>query len=135
MAAFEWDIRYSTGNAIIDKQHEELFKVVKRLNEAFRCGCGHPEIGQMLEFLSNYAKEHFEVEEAFMARIAFPDQQAHRLEHRVMNQKVMELQNRYHFDDPTVGMAASQFLYKWLRHHILQKDFAYISYARETRQR
>lgn len=134
MAAFEWDVRYSTGNAIIDKQHQELFKVVRRLNEAFKQGRGHQEIGQMLDFLSSYAKEHFDVEEAYMARIAFPDQRAHRLEHRVMSQKVLDLQNRYHFEDPSAGMAASQFLYEWLRDHILQKDFAYITHARETRQ-
>jgi len=134
MAVFEWDERYSTGIPAIDRQHQELFKAVRRLHEAFKRGRGHREVGALLAFLTNYALEHFEMEEAYMSQIGFPDLRAHRLEHRVMTQKVLELQGRYDFDDPTAGMAASQFLYEWLREHILQKDFAYISHARETRQ-
>lgn len=134
MAAFEWDERYSTGIPVIDQQHQELFKAVRRLHDAFKHGRGQREVGVVLDFLSAYTREHFEAEEAYMTRIAFPELRTHRLEHQVMTEKVRDLQNRYYFDDPTAGMAASQFLYEWLRDHVLQKDFSYITYARETRQ-
>jgi hemerythrin len=134
MAIFEWDEQYSTGIPSIDKQHQELFQAVRRLNEAFKAGRGLQEVGQVLAFLSTYTREHFEAEEAYMAKIRFPDQLSHRLEHRVMTRKVEEFQQRYQFSDPTMGMATSLFLYEWLRDHILQKDFAYINHARETGQ-
>jgi hemerythrin-like metal-binding protein len=134
MASLEWDERYSTGLASIDRQHKELFKTMRRLHEAYRQGRGEQEIGAALEFLSRYAQEHFADEETYMEYLEFPDRRAHRLEHLVLTHRVEELQNRYLFDDPTTGMAASQLLYEWLRDHILQKDFAYIVYARETGQ-
>jgi len=134
MATFEWDERYSTGIPLIDKQHKELFKTMGRLNEAFKRGRGHQELGQVLNYLAQYTREHFDAEEAYMKRIAFPDMRSHFLEHQILTQKVLELQNRYLFEDPAVGMTTSQLLYEWLRNHILQKDFAYILHARETHQ-
>lgn len=134
MAGIEWDERYSTGIPSIDRQHQALFKALKSLHEAYKQGRGQQQVGVVLEFLSRYAQEHFAEEEAYMDQILFPDRRAHRLEHRILAHKVEELQNRYLFDDPATGMAASQLLFEWLRDHILQKDFAYILHARETRQ-
>jgi len=134
MAVFEWDERYNTGISSIDQQHQELFKAMGRLSDAFKRGHGHQQVAQVLEFLARYTKEHFDAEEAYMKRIAFPELQAHLQEHRILSQKVLDLQNRYLFDDPSVGMTTSQLLYEWLRNHILQKDFAYITHARETHQ-
>jgi len=133
MAVFEWNEEYRTGNVILDDQHRELFRAVKRLHDSFKAGRGPQEISVVLDFLAEYVPKHFGEEEFYMECMGFPDIGAHRLEHRLLACRVEELRSRHFIDDPSLGIGASQLLYQWLRDHILVLDMAYVEYARTTK--
>lgn len=67
-----WNAHYETGIDAIDAQHRHLFDVINRLAAWFKNG--HAEAGARgaLQFLGDYTREHFEVEEAFMRDVATP---------------------------------------------------------------
>ncbi len=57
---------YGTGVPEIDRQHQELFARVNRLNDACQAFQGAEEIGELIGFLSTYVDEHFSCEERLM---------------------------------------------------------------------
>lgn len=53
-----------TGNALIDREHRQLFDAINRLMDACGQGQGRAVLQQTLNFLNDYVKKHFGDEEA-----------------------------------------------------------------------
>lgn len=86
-----------TGNAQIDKEHVELFKMINDFMEACKQGKGRAEIMQTVEFLRNYTKHHFAYEETIQKQHNYPHYTVHKAFHdkfiRSMEDIVKEFQN------------------------------------------
>jgi hemerythrin-like metal-binding protein len=123
-----WDESLSVGVKKIDKQHQELVKIINCLVEN-EDAAGHSEpIAHVLDRMTKYAVYHFETEEALMVEYGYPDCESHREAHTQFKMKTAKfcldaLQRKETLPDELLS-----FLRDWLAHHILQEDMKYKPY-------
>ncbi len=114
-----------TGIDSIDKEHEQLFKMI---NEAVKMlNDGHvsvPAVKNVVNHLKDYAAEHFAHEEAYMEKIGDPELARQKKEHASFAAKVTGVDFDSMTDDKAVKELTDlvNFLAKWLYHHILGSD-------------
>ena len=125
-----WDNSYKTGHELVDKQHEELFRMVNGLHDAIVANKGKEVLGPTLQELAKYTIEHFRDEEALMASIQYPLLPTHKAKHDALTQEVAQLLEKFRDGKLVLSMTLSSFLAKWLQHHIKEDDIALIRYLK-----
>jgi len=122
--ALTWDDTLVMGIPELDAQHRELFARIDALLEAIRGGSSRQEVARTLGFLDDYAREHFEAEEALMRDAAFPGLAAHEREHAELVRDLAELAAEHRRDGPSPSLIlrVNRRVVDWLRHHIYRTD-------------
>ena len=89
----EWSEKYSVGNMMIDKQHQQLFDVINELEHLIddRSAEGNNRFHLVLHRLSEYARFHFETEEHILMQIGYVDIIAHAKEHLEYREKICDV--------------------------------------------
>lgn len=128
-----WQDSFAVGNALIDRQHQQLFQAIHDLDHALHLPQVDTEqVFQCLVFLLDYTKTHFADEEQLMAECAYPDIEVHRTEHATLIRRLDELSHQissYSAKDPLLGEALGEFLTgKWLQSHVIESDHLLIPY-------
>lgn len=59
MDYFQWSESLSVGNTLIDQDHKELVTLVNELHQVVQDGKGIEVLGNILQALFTYTKEHF----------------------------------------------------------------------------
>ncbi|MBI5864938.1 MAG: hemerythrin family protein [Planctomycetes bacterium] len=121
MPAILWDEKtMGTGVDTIDKQHEELIKMINEMMDASSKGKGKEELGKMMAFLGDYAKKHFAHEEGVMDKHHCPVSAANKDAHAKFLQEFTKLTAQYEKEGPTLGfvMQVQQKVIGWLTNHI-----------------
>jgi hemerythrin-like metal-binding protein len=113
-----------TGVAIVDEQHRTLFETVDRLERACRAGQGGAELGKTLDFLAEYAINHFREEEAEFARRNHPAAKANADAHAALLKHYTAWRARYDRDGGSLSLLAElvRDLRAWLVDHIGRID-------------
>jgi hemerythrin len=130
MSIVKWDDSYCTGQPLIDRQHQELFRMVNDLHDAI---VSHREKGMIaptLEKLIAYTVKHFSAEEALMSQVGYPDLFIHRKKHQDLTKRAKEIQEEYKAGRLVLSITLSSFLADWLRHHIKEDDMALVAFLR-----
>ena len=98
-----------------DTQHQVLFELIDRIKET-------PFDPDILVRLKLYAEHHFVLEEVYMEKLEYP----HRDEHLRAHDRFREELEAMLETDPSMHeslqISLSDFLYKWLRLHVLGID-------------
>ncbi len=81
-----------------------------------------------LSALASYTRHHFAYEEDLLKKAAFPEYEAHCLEHRILLEEVQKIQNRFKKGESVVSTDLFNFLKKWLVDHIKGTDMKYSSH-------
>lgn len=125
MADFVWKEDWSVGHPILDDDHRTLVALIRVLGtDAAKADDRVASV--VLMRLLQYAREHFEREEAHMERIGHPGLAAHRVLHEAMLSEVAEAAaNRSEFASANMGSSLYQHLVRWLTQHIMVHDMAY----------
>jgi hemerythrin len=93
----EWQDEYSVGIDVIDRQHQELFRIVEQfrgnLNELSLLDCltdssKRIKIYGMILNMRSFFLGHFSTEERYMMRCQCPDFLVHKKEHDLFIKKV-----------------------------------------------
>lgn len=121
---FTWSADLETGNAQIDAEHQELIQACNRLLTACAAGRGRAELGQTVDFLSQYTKTHFRHEEALQLQSNYPDFANHQQLHAGFIRTVEKLAARLKEEGPTVQLVGefNKQLGGWLINHIKSED-------------
>ena len=98
-----------------DTQHQVLFELIEKIKEV-------PFDPGILDRLKLYAEHHFILEETYMRELDYPHMQAHIEAHDRFREELQAMMET----DPTMHeslqVSLSDFLYKWLKLHVLGID-------------
>lgn len=131
----EWMIRenpcefteeYMTGITLIDKEHQELFRIVEKayhIVKSYSVADSYDEVTTILTELKEYAKEHFQDEEEYMESIGYEGLETQKRAHTAFVNKLDEMDFTKIDSDPQKYMESLiEFLLGWLVQHILYTD-------------
>lgn len=125
---FRWTEAYKVNVSVLDKQHQELFDSVNKLERALRVGEGNAAVDGILDRLMTYAGLHFAAEESLMERHEFPGLPTHRVQHETFRKKMMTLLERHRGAKQGVAVELLLFLQTWLKGHVLKTDKQYSAF-------
>jgi voltage-gated potassium channel len=114
-----WSDDLSVGVTAIDEEHRTLVLLANEFRQSLSAGRGREEIARVFDKLLDYTVRHFSHEEGLMRKYDYPGMELQVREHRNFTKQVMELNRdkKYVFPENV-----SDFLYSWLRHHIMDID-------------
>jgi len=98
-----------------DTQHQILFRLIDQIKE-------EPFDYEILVKLHLYAEHHFSLEEAYMAKLDYPDTEAHMRAHNRFREELSALIETEENMDSALREALSLFLSKWLKLHVFGID-------------
>ncbi len=126
-----WTSNLSVGVAQIDNQHKLLFEKAEKLFEAGKNRQAQSYIGEMLNFLEDYTKQHFADEERYMLSIFYPDYAAQKKAHAAFVEQLAKLKSDYNSTggDFLVILNANKLVVNWLTQHISLMDKKIGEYA------
>jgi hemerythrin-like metal-binding protein len=122
----QWDASFSVGNDMLDRQHQKLLGLCNALAECAGAG-PHAEsfkFHDILHQLTQYAREHFRVEEDLLLKYHYAGLAHQRAEHNAYEEKVVDMAFAATMDALDMG-DAQRFLALWWRDHILVSDMQY----------
>ncbi len=121
--ALEWTKALSVGVEEIDDQHRELFRRATRLLEGLRRG-EPEEIGDLVDFLHEYAVTHFGAEEALMRTTRYSGYLRHKAEHDRFISDLIALGRELTQRGPGAFFAlkVNHWLVEWLKDHVSGTD-------------
>ena len=120
-----WDPSLAVGHALIDAQHQELFRRFGTLVEAMEAGKS-TEIGELFGFLADYVVEHFGAEEKLMDETRYPGAGIHKAAHARFVREFADLVAFHEANGASraVVVKARTWIGGWLRAHIMGVDLA-----------
>lgn len=115
-----WTDEMAIGVESIDQEHLELVRVFNAIIVCSKSG-DRDEISRLLNQLGHATGEHFEQEEALMAKNSYQNLAPHQIDHRKLLEEFSHL-----LDDWLRGRHTAEFLcrflYRWLLRHIVTFD-------------
>ncbi|MBF0539349.1 MAG: bacteriohemerythrin [Nitrospirae bacterium] len=120
----QWDDSFSVNNALIDKQHQELFTLKNDLLAVMAEGKGRDEVARVLKFLEDYVVKHFKTEEDLMKKYNFSGYDLQLRQHKALIEAVGKFKAIFIQEGPsdTLLLKLQQELDKWLKSHIKKVD-------------
>lgn len=98
-----------------DTQHQVLFELIDRIKQV-------PFDPNILVHLKLYAEHHFILEETYMVQLDYPRREAHVRAHDRFREELAAMMDTDPSLHPELQVSLSNFLYKWLRLHVLGID-------------
>ena len=123
-----WTDKLLTGIHEINQQHQVLFDVVARLEQAITSADKWSAVHFALVELNNFVNVHFAVEEALMRLHGYPGLDGHIASHRSFSADLVDIKQHSIREDVSTEMTT--MLKSWLVGHIGVVDKAYVPYLR-----
>lgn len=129
----DWSDDYLVGIDEIDNQHKGFFEAAHRLHDDILNCEGEESVEQAVQFLRDYAQNHFRTEEKFMQEHGFPGLDKHRQLHVQFFVGLDQLIEDFQVFGPTQHLAdqALEIAQDWLIDHIADEDTLYAAYAKK----
>jgi len=117
---FSPELRF--GSPDLDREHQELFDLVDRLNAAIQVGLPSNEIALGLATLAEAAQAHFQSEEILLLASGSAQYQPHKLDHDRMLVEIRRVRERVASGHTLPSELLAFFVQSWLTHHISKFD-------------
>ena len=98
-----------------DTQHQVLFELIEKIKEV-------PFDSDILVRLKLYAEHHFILQEAYMVKLDYPLADEHIEAHDRFREELEAMLETDPTMQPALQVSLSDFLYKWLKLHVLGMD-------------
>lgn len=131
----KWNADLVLGIESIDSEHKALIEHYETLYQKMRTGGGHEYCIELVHYLEDYVKQHFEHEEAFHEQISYDDIIEHRQSHLKFTEQVKEMAEELEGKEVTNKdlVRFNLFIKNWWLHHILVEDRKYMDFYRENK--
>jgi hemerythrin len=129
-----WSDDYALGIQAIDEQHKGFFEACHRLYDAILNCEGEKMVEESVAFLRDYASRHFQTEESFMAKHAYPHLEQHKKLHTEFLEVLDSLMDELELFGPSQHLAdrALEISQEWLINHIIEEDTRYAQYIEDN---
>lgn len=117
-----WEDSWNTDIDVVDYQHKVLFGVINDLERAIQFNIEREALKRIISNLKIYTYTHFTMEEELMLMASYQDYSNHRLEHKKFIEKIESVEEELKTGTANVGKKTLEFLFFWLRSHILKSD-------------
>ncbi|MFZ1978521.1 MAG: bacteriohemerythrin [Bacteroidota bacterium] len=128
MKAFTWSDDLTVGDPELDRHHRSIVDAIGRMEQALEKNQKNTVTGMILFELQQYVEIHFAAEEKLFRKTGFPKAESHLAEHRVFQEKLEVLKEKFDSGDGSSSLDVMDFLIDWLTNHILTFDREYIPY-------
>ncbi|MBF0454328.1 MAG: bacteriohemerythrin [Magnetococcales bacterium] len=118
----EMDHSLLVGFKPIDDDHQRLFSMINKLNNAIIQGHDREAILAILSELIDYTAWHFRHEDRLMQVNDYPEQEKHRDNHKMLVDEVLKIEQDIRENNRDVSTDLMLFLLEWLNGHIHQVD-------------
>lgn len=121
----QWSDALLLGIDEMDRQHKRLVETFAAFLHQYLNRGKHDETRKLLEFLSGYALEHFNLEDRLMTESQYPGTDEHRAEHRYFLEKVNALRGAVGDLGPVETKETAELiatLRTWLLTHMKETD-------------
>lgn len=123
-----WKEKYKVGVTLIDTQHEELFNRVSEFIQAVQSKNSWEskldKVKDTMVFMQEYVVIHFDAEEAYQAKINYPDRENHKKIHSDFKQMINDyvtILERDGYPEKIVQELGGKLM-AWLIMHVAQTD-------------
>jgi diguanylate cyclase (GGDEF)-like protein/hemerythrin-like metal-binding protein/PAS domain S-box-containing protein len=123
-----WRDAYRSGHPLIDRQHQELFRLANELLDAVLASRSENEVSDRGAKLVAAAIEHFRDEEEILRAIGFPALRTHAADHAALLKKTNELAASFASGTLPVGNLFQFLAYDLVALHMLGADREYLSH-------
>ncbi|MCX7914361.1 MAG: bacteriohemerythrin [Thermodesulfovibrionales bacterium] len=125
----KWSEDLSVGIDTIDDQHKELFSRINDLVRAIKEHVCKYKIGDVINFLEDYVKTHFEEEERYMLRFKYPKYDFHRGQHEyfkrelsTLKPELLKLEGGKNPGSYELSVSVNQLVVDWILEHVSKVD-------------
>jgi len=120
----KWDNGYLIGNDEVDAQHRQIFDLVNNLICSCDDGSDNKKVKETLDFLVNYAVQHFDDEESLQIKCNYPEYSKHKKMHDDFKITVIDLVKRFNEKGCSIELCSDikKIVIKWLLNHIICED-------------
>jgi hemerythrin len=125
MAFLSWTPQYQIGDATIDAEHQELFRLVNAFHDQWLDKRDRQTIAPLLNQLINYTQMHFRHEEQVMLDAGYAKLAEHQQVHESMIDTIFTLQQSFEDKNNHLEMDTLKFIKSWLVDHVLENDFLF----------
>jgi hemerythrin len=116
----EWTDELLCGIDEIDTQHKQLFAMVQDLSNYIGNDKDREVIKETFDFLEDYVKRHFELEEHYMELHKYPGYSEQKVEHKRFHEDFLVLRKKYEsrYSYSITLSEVQGSLYHWLETHL-----------------
>ncbi len=125
MGFVTWEQDLSVGVNQMDRDHQELIRLMNELFDINEKTPSTPNITQAMDKLISFTKKHFADEEAHMFAINYPGYDSHKLIHEDLLGKLARHYDDYRKVGGKLPNTIFSFLKLWLTAHIKGVDKKY----------
>lgn len=125
MTARAWDEAIGTGVDSMDGEHRLQVGLVNALEDLVRHKLDQSLIVKTMAQLVDFTNVHFLSEELMMRLYAYPQHDAHKLEHGRLVEQVDDLRRRLEAGEEQQVVSTIEGLRKWLVEHVRSMDQAF----------
>ena len=125
MALLSWSNEYAIGNAQIDGEHQELFRLINAFHDHWLAQHEAQAIAALLSRLIAYTEMHFQHEEAIMDDAGYPRLAEHQGQHEAMVDTIFKLRLALEQNHERLEMETMRFVKNWLLEHIVRNDYLF----------
>ncbi len=121
---FDWQDQYLVGVPHLDEQHQQLFQMVRSLQESLETVQTHNMGHRLLSDLIRFTETHFSDEEKFMKENGAPKQEyeEHLADHSDLIKQVKDFECEFEEKQKVVTPQIMSFLLDWIKNHVIRFD-------------
>ncbi|MBE6022315.1 MAG: hemerythrin [Cellulosilyticum sp.] len=123
---FDWDPLLELHIPILDEQHQHFFKLGRHIEQLLLTSCAgvtNQDLLNLLYELRDYVTYHFYEEERIMEELAFPELEAHKLEHQKFLTYINKIDYTKLCESPFSELCSLRDkMVSWTFTHIVQQD-------------
>ncbi len=130
-AFVDWCDEYKTGNAQLDRQHQQLFEIINKLYELIERDYRTDFLKDTLDRLIKYSVEYFNTQEFLMSSYQYLGFDEHKRIHDQLKVKLKELRENLETKQSSINAEILDFLNQMLLTHLKEEDLKMIKFFQE----